>query len=751
MKKSYTYLILLCILFHASFANAQPISFRLDSVRQKLTAAVADYYKRYPQEKIFLHTDQNVYVGGQTIWYKAYAQAFGKPSMLSGVVYVRLSDARGRLIKQDMLPLKNGTAHGNIDLPDTLPTSRYQMRAFTSWMLNFDDDGIYHQDLYIQNTRTPVSKIPETNNVKAYRINFYPEGGDLVESNLSGIAFKATDERGLPVKVYGTVLNDKKQMVAKLATVHDGLGSFDLKTDANETYTAKVHFPDSSVQTIALPKVKKTGAVLRIIANTTTELEVMIIYQGQQGSYKDIIVAAVQNNGICGTYPLQLSRGANVFSFKKSSFSTGVLRLTVFDERALPLAERLVYINNNDQLNLSAQKDTVSFNPKGKNVFTLNLKGGDNQPVKANLSVAVTDAGMGPEPDNNICSYFLISSELHGYIHQPAYYFSNNSDTLKQQLDLVMLTSGWRHFKWDTVFNDKPRPLKYAFEHTPVIAGKIKNYNQKDDLQLKMLITNSDSSKNLVIAEPDSTGVFILKDYDRAGTANISYEVVNKKNKRQSVKVAFFKRDVDSVQFMASLRDTTIIRKPVISPAYIENAKAEQQARLNSGGIILKTVNINERKLSPTEILIKNHVQHLETDHAYTLDLANAPSIPPGNIITFINGKFPGLVITPSTDGQGASNFTYHGPSSLMLGKTGPDQVPNEPYFYIDEASATIGEVINIPLDDVALIRFAPPPVWFAPGNGGPTGALLIYTKRFGDEKKRNHSTFDQYSSMAIV
>jgi len=743
MSKPYAYFILLYALFNIQVTSAQTISPSLDSVGHKLSTTLSDHYKRYPQEKIFLHTDQNVYLSGQTIWYKAYEQTYGKPSALSAIVYVRLSDAKGKLIKQDMLPLKTSRANGNIALPDSLPTGWYRLQAFTAWMLNFDTDGIYHKNVYIQNIHDAVIATLVDDAVKTYHVNFFPEGGDLVEGNICNIAFKATDENGLPANVYGDVLDNNKNLVEKLVTVHDGMGSFKLEADANTSYNAQVHFPDGSVQNIPLPKIKKTGISMRVNAAPTTELEVMIANTGQLENYKNIIVVAEQNNGLFATYPLQLSRGINVFSFKKNSFSTGILRLTVFDERALPLAERIVYINNNDRLNLSLNKDTLTFSPKSKNVFTLNLKDNNNQPVKANLSVSITDAATGADPENNIYSYFLMSSELHGYIHQPAYYFSNSSDTLQQQLDLVMLTSGWRHFKWDTVFRDKPRSLKYGFEHTLSIAGKIENYHDQDDLRIKMMITNSDSSKNLIVLQPDSTGVFLLKDYTHQGTATINYEVVNKKNKRQPVSITFFKRGADTAQFTGDTVNRVTETKPVINKTFLDSVKSEQQ---NGLGIILKTVNVKSQQLTPTEQLIKNHVRRLETDAAYTLDLADTP-LPPGDIMHYIQGRFPGLNIIIAANGA-IVGYTYHGPSLLVRGDSTSGKTPNEPYFYIDEASATAGDVMSIPLDDVALIRFAPPPVWFAPLNGGDTGAILIYTKKYGDGKNTGTRMqgFDQYN-----
>lgn len=742
MKKLLRNYILLSILANAFFANAQTMSPRLRAMRQKLAGALTEYYKRYPQEKVFLHTDQNVYLGGQTIWYKAYTMAYGKPSHLSGIMYLRLSDTSGKQIIQDKLPLKNSTAYGNITLPDSLPTGWYSLQAFTAWMLNFDQGGIYRQNIYIQNIRDTVSHVLVNTTAKAYHINFFPEGGDMVDGNICNVAFKAVDENGLPVKVEGEILDNSQKSVAKLITIHDGMGSFELEADAGKSYTAQVHFPDGSVQPVALPPVKKTGITLRI--NTTAingGLEVRISCSNQSEQHKDVIVVAEQNNGTSVLYPLRLNRGINVVNLNANSFSTGVLRLTVFGDTGLPVAERVAFISNNDQLQLALSGDKLSFAPKSENEFILNIKDKDGQTVKANLSVAITDAGVGTEPDDNICSWLLMSSELRGYIHQPAYYFKNNSDTLRRQLDLVMLTSGWRHFKWDTLLNNTPVKLNYFVENAQLIAGKIENYQDKDNLRIKLLITNSDSSKNVASIRPTSEGIFVLKDYDRRGTANISYEVVNKKNRRQAAKVTFFTPAVDTVHFAAETPGRFAETEPVPKKTYLDSLASAQRLMLITKGIMLKTVNIKEKQLTPTELLIQNHVKRLTTDNATTFDFVNSPTPPSGamngGIIGYLQGRIAGLQITYNP--VSGWTFAYHGQSSLS---------DTQPAFYIDEATVALADIIDVPLSEIAMVRFAPAPVWFAPLNGGFVGAILVYTKRFGDEKYSysNGKGFGQYT-----
>src|SRR5204862_269891 len=80
----------------------------------------------------------------------------------------------------------------------------------------------------------------------------------------------------------------------------------------------------------------------------------------------------------------------------------------------------------------------------GKNTLVINLP----DTIETNLSVAVTDADVGIDSSDNIITRFLLTGDLKGSVYNPAYYFLDSSDSVQQQLDLVMLTNGWRRIKW---------------------------------------------------------------------------------------------------------------------------------------------------------------------------------------------------------------------------------------------------------------------------------------------------------------
>ena len=146
-------------------------------------------------------------------------------------------------------------------------------------------------------------------------------------------------------------------------------------------------------------------------------------------------------------------------------------------------------------------------------------------PQHGNFSVSVTDADVINDiPDEDIYSSLLLTSELKGRIYRPAYYFTNSSDTQQKQLDLVMLTNGWRHFRWDEVLNNKLVAAKYPVERSQYIAGRIVGYHPpvdaKNESKIKLIITNEDSTKYIGYVTPDSTGRFILRDYNHNGASS---------------------------------------------------------------------------------------------------------------------------------------------------------------------------------------------------------------------------------------
>ena len=213
---SYKFIVL-TFLFIVAFTSLR--AQRLDSLLNILD-------ENYPQEKIHLHLDKAFYNPGETIWFKVYLVTDNLPTTLSKTCYADLIDEKGTLLQRKMMPVLESGAASNFELPDTLHASKLFIRAYTSWMLNFDSSLLTVLPIRI----IPVKPLPKKVEIApVYTLTLFPEGGDLVQDINSIVAFKATDQEGVPFNLSGNIVDDKGKQIAPFKSVHDGMGYFPLQ------------------------------------------------------------------------------------------------------------------------------------------------------------------------------------------------------------------------------------------------------------------------------------------------------------------------------------------------------------------------------------------------------------------------------------------------------------------------------------------------------------------------------------------
>jgi len=94
------------------------------------------------QEKVFLHFDNNNYVQGDTIWWKAYVVRADNlhSTPLSRILHVELLNEQGYVLERQQVALDSlGQTHGQFALERDAFPGHYEVRAYTKWMMNFHD------------------------------------------------------------------------------------------------------------------------------------------------------------------------------------------------------------------------------------------------------------------------------------------------------------------------------------------------------------------------------------------------------------------------------------------------------------------------------------------------------------------------------------------------------------------------------------------------------------------------------------
>ncbi|MBN2862653.1 MAG: hypothetical protein JXN62_05800 [Bacteroidales bacterium] len=110
-----------------------------EQLNVSIAGKFSDYCQRMPWEDIYIHTDRDEYISGETIWFNTFLtdRLNTKPSGISRIVYFEVLNGGNRPVVQKKIRIEEGTGRGMAVLPDTLSSGSYIIRAYTNWMKNF--------------------------------------------------------------------------------------------------------------------------------------------------------------------------------------------------------------------------------------------------------------------------------------------------------------------------------------------------------------------------------------------------------------------------------------------------------------------------------------------------------------------------------------------------------------------------------------------------------------------------------------
>ncbi len=276
-----------------------------------------------------------------------------------------------------------------------------------------------------------------------HRFDLFPEGGHLIYGINSVVAFKATYGNGLPEDVSGKVLEDGKK-IGSIKTLHDGMGRFSLTPKSGKEY--KVVLDDG--RTILFPTIERGGMSLRVSKNNAKGLSLLV--SSSDDTPQAFSITAKQNGIVCSTASGTV-KGQQAVKIPTAYFGfQGIVEITLFDAAERPVAERLVFVNPQKQLTITATTSQKHYNRRDMGKVRLQVTDASGNPIKAELAVSIFDKAYLYLPGHeNILSHCFLSEQIRGHIFNPTYYFDNQNDDRLAALDLLMMTQGWRNYVWD--------------------------------------------------------------------------------------------------------------------------------------------------------------------------------------------------------------------------------------------------------------------------------------------------------------
>ena len=431
----------------------------------------------FPQEKIYVHTDKPYYISGERIWFRAYLvdAVSHVPLPLSRYVYVELINPSDSIVTRVKIRQEEEAYHGHLLIPDDVPEGAYTLRAYTTFMRSLDENYFWSKTVYIGDPQSQAGQAQIPASDDDFDVGFYPEGGSLMLGAFCKIAFKAVKSNGQASHISGVVYDRDGTEIREFQSDHLGMGGFLHLAEKGKSYYVVCQNDKGQTKRFDLPVALERGYALSV-NQLMDNVHISVVKPEGFSPNNNLYLLAHVRGAVYFSEPW--NHEEKIVVIQKELLPSGVLHFILFDTGYHPVSERLVFINNQNQPEVNYQPDKERYAARSLVNNRITVTDSDGMPVVGSFSVSVTSDGeVTPDSTSNILSYLLLTSDLHGNIENPAYYFQNTA-TSSWALDLLMCTQGWRRYDIAELSQGRFSHLAMPVEMGMEISGTVKSVSR---------------------------------------------------------------------------------------------------------------------------------------------------------------------------------------------------------------------------------------------------------------------------------
>lgn len=477
---------------------------------ERLAERARLFGERIPQEKVYVQLDNTCYFLGDTIWFSAFTRRTnsGRPSRISRVLYAELWNHDGYMVERKLVEMRDGRGSGFFALPDTLYSGYFELRAYTRWQLNWGqtehphnkyterqfynkemardffrdyeklysrvfpvydkpkNEGVFSRDMTLRPLRRYFKKEPDKPKLL---LSLFPEGGNIVDGLPCRVAFEAAMQDGEARDGQLQIISGDS-IIATAYTEHRGRGSLTFTPLAGRKYRAQFTADNGSVVKETLSDIEHGGVSLCV------EREDSVWSINVHSSLSKPLGMTIMHEGVVQRFET-LNNGRLIID--NGDLPCGVNQVTVFDEEGRVWADRLFFVTASEltKSNLDVQGLKMQYEPYEEAVVDVKCKM-SNVDAPSSISLAVRDVAL---QDNtydtgNIMTEMLLASEIKGFVPQPGWYFERDDEEHRRGLDLLMMTQGWRRFRWRDMAVEGEWEVTHPAEQTQILTGSVNKY-----------------------------------------------------------------------------------------------------------------------------------------------------------------------------------------------------------------------------------------------------------------------------------
>ena len=545
--KSYIQYLLQTLLIVCSFPlAAQP---GLDTIVNRFSS----YRSSTLQEKLYLHTDKDVYFAGESLWLKAYYidGSFHKPLDVSKVAYVEVLDKANHPVLQGKIALAKGFGTGSFFITASIPSGHYTLRGYTNWMKNSGPEFYFQKEISIVNSfqKLEGQKAVQTTSFDA---QFFPEGGHLINGLQNLVGFQVVNSSGSGLNCKGAILNEQNDTIVSFRPLKFGIGSFQFTPIAGVRYRAVV-IDGKRQQLFNLPVPLNHDYVLHAEEDEENLNIIIRTNESLINNQAFLFIHSRQRVSVSRQFTLLLP--ITSISINKKELHEGISHITLFDSNSQPVCERLFFKKPEKNLTLQITENLPSYKVRNKVTLKISTKDWNGRPKISNLSISVAAKdSLFEKKERDILSYLWLTSDLKGSIESPEYYLSETR--YREAIDNLMLTHGWRRFDWKVILDRKKSEASFIPEfRSHIIRGKVKDEAGVGVRGVETYMSSASKNIVLYVAKSDADG-------------NVQYETKNFTGPRKIITQTNLRKDsLYRINLESPFSDKFAIRK--LPPFYI--------------------------------------------------------------------------------------------------------------------------------------------------------------------------------------
>ncbi len=711
------FLFLLAGLFRLGAQENAPADNIKETVTERMLRQVSDF----PEEKVYLQTDKPYYSAGDTIWFKAYLvhAALHKELNYSRYIYVELINDDNALIKRIKVRPEDGMFYCQMPISAEIASGQYSLRAYTYNMQNLPEDYFFRKQIYIGNLiKSSQSEgsgedygAASVGNARresasgsdaGYGVQFFPEGGHLIAGALQTVGFKAVQRDGWSTEIHGRIVDDLGNETAQFSSTHKGMGSFAFMAEKGRRYHAVCEDYLGEELSVDLPAPCDSAYALSAIP---------------RGNFLRIGVTTPDNAPLPA--PMHLIVHVRGIPLLKASFlperpmldvpldnlPAGVIQFLLIDDAGQLLSERLHFVRKESQAQVSIDFAKPVYGRRERVYGKMSVRDAQGNPLSGHFSVSVTDDNSVrlDSAGQTIESYLLLTSDLRGNIEDPGAYFLPGNLQSEQQLNLLMLTQGWRRYDMPKVIAGQGDPLdRFEWEAGSVLCGRLQTYPFRRAIPNNNISIFNSMNGYINAVITDSRGRFCIEGFEFPDSSSFFIQA----DKKQTTSIMEL---VIEQQTYPAITQSTLPAKDDLSDAVLQRFLHNSRDRYyyDNGAMVINLGEVSvEGKRSDN---IRKERSAGYTFPSYTFEPEDIEDMA-GLTLLDILIQAPGVTLNANGDGVLIRNAT--------------------PLIVLDGVPAQMSDLSTIQPFDVEMIDILKDPTQTMIFQGGGNGVICIYLKR---------------------